>query len=166
MTIQNPKINNNNKILLTREGLDKIQEELNILINITRNEVIKEIQEARAQGDLSENADYDAARNHQAQVESRIKELEVQVENAEIIDQKNIGNKVRIGAVVTLQNLTTNKEHQYRIVGSVEADPFSNKISNEAPLAQAILGASKNDVILIDSVETPYKVKITNITSK
>ncbi len=156
----------NKKILLTSEGLAHIKAELSNLVNVTRNQVIKEIQEARAQGDLSENADYDAARNRQAQVESRIKELETQVDNAQIIDQKHIGNKVQVGAIVTLKNLKTNKEHEYTIVGSVEADPFANKISNESPIAKAIMGATKNDVILVKNIESPYKVKIINIKSK
>ncbi len=156
----------NNKILMTREGLENSKIELKELVNVTRNEVIREIQEARAQGDLSENADYDSARNRQAQVESRIKELENRIEKAEIIDQKHIGNTVKIGAVVTLENMTTKKSKEYTIVGSVEANPFDNKISNEAPLAQAILGASKNDIIVINNVEKPYKVKIISIKSK
>ncbi len=159
-------ITDSNKILLTSEGLEKIKTELDHLINVVRNDVIKEIQEARAQGDLSENADYDAARNHQAQIESRIKELETQVENAQIIDQKHIGNKVQIGAIVMLRNLKTKTDHSYTIVGSVEADPFDNKISNESPLAQAIMGFGKDDVILVNNVENPYKVKIINIKSK
>ena len=144
---------------LTQEGLDEIKKELEELKLVKRPEVIEALKEARAQGDLSENAEYDAARNEQAIVESRIKELEAMVENATVIEKTN-SDVVSIGSNVTLEYVEDNEKEEYSIVGSKEADPFSNKISNESPIAKAILGQKKGATVSVDSPNGKYDVKI------
>ncbi|AHI54164.1 transcription elongation factor GreA [Spiroplasma sabaudiense Ar-1343] len=149
------------EIILTAEGLEDLKKELDHLINVTRKDVIKELVEARAQGDLSENADYDAARNRQAEVEARIKEVENMISKAKVIDssKKSVGD-VKIGSLVTVKNLKTNKELEFKIVGAIEADPFKNMISNESPLAKSILGLSIGDTVEVREVREPYKITI------
>lgn len=159
---------NNEKFYVTQEGYDDLQRELNQLIHVTRQEVIVELQEARAQGDLSENADYDAARDHQAQVEARIQEVEALLKKAEIITESD-GKKARrnavvhIGSVVTLKDLSDDTENTYTIVGTIEADPFENKISNESPVARAIMEHKAGDVVTIKMVNEPYDVEIISV---
>ena len=150
------------KFYVTEEGLDELKKQLDELIHVTRNEVIEELKAARAQGDLSENADYDAARDRQAKVEAKIKELEYQIKNAEIIKDKKSGKTVRIGSSVELQELDTKSKITYKIVGSVEADPLNGLLSNETPLAIAILDKKVGDVVTVE-VDKPYDVKILNI---
>lgn len=153
-----------NKVYLTNEGFLEIEEELNHLKEVKRPEVIKALKDARALGDLSENADYDAARNEQAQVEGRIAELEKLLETAELIETKNT-DKVSLGATVKIEYLDDDDDdvEEYRIVGSKEADPSNNKISNESPLARAIMNAKVNDVCVVDSPNGNYEVKVIEI---
>ena len=151
------------KVYLTQEGYDEIKEELDNLINVKRPENIIAIKEARALGDLSENADYDAARNEQAEIEARIKKLESIIENVEIIEQVNtdevgLGNTVKISYVDDEDDLD-----EYKIVGSQEADPFESKISNESPIAKALLGHKVGDVVSVDSPNGSYEIKIVEI---
>ena len=127
-----------------------------------RPEVIKSLKEARALGDLSENAEYDAARNEQAVVEARIKELETMIENAEIISAINT-NVVSIGTKVKIEYIDDNEIEEYSIVGSKEADPFLNKISNESPIAKAIIGLKVGNIVSVDSPNGKYDVKIVDI---
>lgn len=151
------------KFYVTEEGLQDLKKQLDELIHVTRNEVIEELKAARAQGDLSENADYDAARDHQAKVEARIKELEYQIKNSEIIKDKRSGGKtVRIGTTVEVQELDTKNKLTYKIVGSVEADPLNGLLSNVTPLAEAILDRKVGEVVTVQ-VDKPYDVKILNI---
>ena len=150
------------KFYVTEEGLDELKKQLDELIHVTRNEVIEELKAARAQGDLSENADYDAARDHQAQVEAKIKELEYQIKNSEIIKDKKSGKTVRIGSTIEIQELDTKNKITYKIVGSVEADPVNGLLSNVTPLAEAILDKKVGDVVTVE-VDKPYDVKILNI---
>ncbi|MBQ6493868.1 MAG: transcription elongation factor GreA [Erysipelotrichaceae bacterium] len=150
------------KFYVTEEGLNDLKKELDTLIHVTREEVIEELKAARAQGDLSENADYDAARDHQAKVESRIKELEHQIKNAEIISEKRKTSFVRIGSTVEIQELDTKNKLTYKIVGSVEADPLNGLLSNVTPLAEAIMDHRANDVVTVN-VDVPYDVKILKI---
>ena len=150
------------KFYVTEEGLDELKKQLDELIHVTRNEVIEELKAARAQGDLSENADYDAARDHQAQVEAKIKELEYQIKNSEIIKDKKSGKTVRIGSTIEIQELDTKNKITYKIVGSVEADPVNGLLSNVTPLAEAILDRKVGDVVTVE-VDKPYDVKILNI---
>ena len=148
---------------LTQEGLDEIKKELEELKMVKRPEVIEALKEARAQGDLSENAEYDAARSEQAIVESRIKELEAMVENVKVIEKTNT-DVVSIGSNVIIEYIDDNEKEEYSIVGSKEADPFSNKISNESPIAQAILGQKKGTTVSVDSPNGKYDVKIVAIS--
>lgn len=152
-----------NKVHVTQKGLEALQDERNNLIHVVRKEVIEELKAAREQGDLSENADYDAARDRQSRVEARINELEVMLNNIEIIEESKIGPKVvRLGSTVKMLDKQLNKEFIYGIVGSVEADPLNSKLSNETPLAQALLGSSIDDVVTVE-VEDAYEVVILDI---
>lgn len=151
------------KFLVTKEGLDELIKEQNRLIHVVRDEVIRELQEARAQGDLSENADYDAARDHQARVEARIRDLEAMIANAQIIEEDKKGHAskaVALGSTVTIVDLSTNEEETYTVVGSIEADPLNGKLSNITPLATFLMDHKVGDVVEITNVEEPYKVKI------
>lgn len=152
----------NKTIYLTEEGLEELTKELEELKTVKRAEVIQALKEARALGDLSENAEYDAARNEQAMVEGRIKELEIMIENVEIISGKSNG-EVTIGSTVNLSYVGDDEEEEYKIVGSQEADPFQNKISNESPLAQAILGHKKGEIVTVDSPTGEYDVEILEV---
>lgn len=140
------------KVYLTDEGFLELEQELNELKNVKRPAVIKALKEARALGDLSENADYDAARNEQAQVEGRILELEKIMENVEIIEKGNT-DTVSLGMTVKVNYIDDDDDEieEYRIVGSKEADPSNNKISNESPLARAIMNARVGDICSVES---------------
>ena len=153
-----------NKVYLTNEGFLEIEEELNHLKEVKRPEIIKALKDARALGDLSENADYDAARNEQAQIEGRILELEKILETAEIIEKRDT-DKVGLGTTVILRYLDEDDDEtdEYKIVGSKEADPSKNKISNESPLAQAIWGAMAGDERTVDSPRGKYRVEIVEV---
>ena len=153
-----------NKVYLTNEGFLEIEEELNHLKEVKRPEVIKALKDARALGDLSENADYDAARNEQAQIEGRILELEKILETAEIIEKRDT-DKVGLGTTVTIRYLDEDDDdcEEYKIVGSKEADPSNNKISNESPLATAIMNAKAGDVRSVESPNGTYDVEIVEI---
>ena len=135
------------KFYVTEEGLNDLKQELETLIHVKRNEVIADLQDARAQGDLSENADYDAARDNQAKIEARIKELENQIKNAEIITEKRRSNFVRVGSIVEIQELDTKAKLTYKIVGSIEADPLNGKLSNASLVGQHLLGSKAGDVL-------------------
>ena len=153
-----------NKVYLTNEGFLEIEEELNHLKEIKRPEIIKALKDARALGDLSENADYDAARNEQAQIEGRIAELEKILETAEIIEKRDT-DKVGLGTTVKIKYLEEDDEdiEEYRIVGSKEADPSNNKVSNESPLARGIMGAKVGDECVVESPNGSYRVEIIEI---
>ena len=150
------------KIYLTSEVFLEIEEELNNLKNERRPEIIKALKDARALGDLSENADYDAARDEQAKVEGRILELEKILEKATIIESSKDG-KVGLGSTVTIYYIDDEEEEEYMIVGSKEADPSENKVSNESPLAKAIMGAKEGDVRSVESPNGKYDVKIVSV---
>lgn len=154
----------NEEIIVTKEGYRKLNEELRNLIDNVLPEVIEQLKEARAQGDLSENADYDAARNRQAEVEGRIAKLQNQIENAKVIDDtddKN-ANVVKIGYYVTIRDLSDGIETRYQIVGSTESDPNNLKISNECMLVKSILGHKVGEVVQV-KVARPYEVEILKI---
>lgn len=155
-----------NKVLLTLSGIEKLKKEREDLINIERPRVIEELQAARAQGDLSENADYDAARDKQAALESRIKEIDNMLQHAEIINEDDTDIAiVKPGTTVTLLDLADNVEETFTIVGSFETDPANGKISNESPLAKAIMGHSITEIVTV-AVEEPYEVRILKIEYK
>ena len=153
---------NKNVVYLTQEGLDELKKELDELINIKRPENIQAIKEARSLGDLSENAEYDAARNEQAQIEARIKQLEKMLENVSIIEDVAT-DKVSIGNTVSIKYVDDDEEDEDKIVGSQEADPFESKISNESPIAKAILNKNVGDIVEVESPNGSYKIEITSI---
>ena len=153
-----------NKVYLTNEGFLEIEEELNHLKEVKRPEVIKALKDARALGDLSENADYDAARDEQAQVEGRIKELEQLLEKAELIEKRDT-DKVGLGTTVKIKYIDDDDDdvEEYRIVGSKEADPSNDKISNESPLAKGVMGHKVGEVCTVESPNGNYHVEIIEI---
>ena len=154
------------KTLLTLQGYQELKDELDNLINVKRPENIKAIKDARSLGDLSENADYDAARNEQAQIEGRIKQLEKLLENVEIIDSlKQDKGVVSVGNTVSIKYMDdSNDVEEYQIVGSQEADPFACKISNESPIARALMDHKVGDVVDVESPNGVYQVEITAIS--
>ena len=155
---------NSDKIYLTDQGFLELETELDELKNVKRPLVIKALKEARALGDLSENADYDAARSEQAIVEGRIQELEKIIENAHIIE-KGSTDSVSLGTTVKIKYIGDDDDdiEEYLIVGSKEADPSNNKISNESPLALAIMNKKCGDVCSVNSPNGTYDVEIVDI---
>lgn len=154
----------NERIPISQSGLDELNKELRQLIDVERPEVIEDLKAARAQGDLSENADYDAARDRQARVEARIRELESIIANVEIIDEAfdQVHKTVSLGAKVTIHDLDIDEIETFTIVGSIEADPENGKLSNVSPLAIAMMDSKVDDVVTVN-VEEPFQVKILNI---
>ena len=150
------------EVYLTSEGFIKLEEELDHLKKVERPEVIEAIKEARALGDLSENAEYASAREKQGKLEARIKEIEYILENAIIIENNNDG-KVKVGSVVTIKYVSDGEEEEYSIVGTNEADPFENKISNESPIAIAIMGKQEKDVVSVESPNGSFDIEILKI---
>ena len=155
--------NEKKEIFLTKEGLSELQAELDDLKQNVRPEVIGQIKEARAQGDLSENAEYHAARDRQGQVEARIKELEYLIDNATMIDEDKKSNTVQVGSTVEIKYIDDGEVETYYIVGSTEADPFENKISNESPIAKGIMGKKKGTVVTIESPNGNYDIEIVSL---
>ena len=152
---------NQKEVYLTQEGLDELKKELDNLINVRRPENIIAIKEARALGDLSENAEYDAARNEQAQIEARIKTVEKMLENVKIITKADT-SKVSLGTTVAIKYVDDDDDDEgdeYKIVGSQEADPFESKISNESPIAQALLDHKVGDIVTVDSPNGSYQLE-------
>ncbi len=150
------------KVRVTQEGFDELRKEQEHLIHVVRKEVIEDLQAARAQGDLSENADYDAARDRQARVEARIRELENIFNNIEIIDVQGGSRVVKLGAQVTIRSRDGFVE-TYTIVSSVEADPMNGKLSNVTPLAVALMDRMVGDEEIEVEIEPREYVKIIDI---
>ena len=151
------------KIYLTQQGFEELKSELDNLINVKRPTNIQAIKEARALGDLSENADYDAAKNDQAEIEGRIKKIEKMLENVEIIE-KGDSSVVSLGTTVSIKYVDDEDEtDEYQIVGSQEADPFMSKISNESPIAKAIMNKKVGDIVEVESPNGVYKIEIIDI---
>ena len=138
---------------ITAEGLRKLEEELAQRKGAIREEIVERLKEARAQGDLSENSEYDQAKEDQGKNESRIVELEQMIKTAVIIDTTASGKEgiVSLGCTVVLKDVETGEEETYAIVGTTEADPFNNKISNESPVGSAILGKKVHDVVVANT---------------
>ncbi len=134
---------------LTKEGVEKLRAELEELKDVKRPEIVKQLQEARAQGDLSENADYDAAREAQARTEARIKEIENILDNHKIIRVTSNDDKVNIGKTVKIKFVEKNKEATYKLVGTIEANPAQNLISIESPVGKSVLGAAVGDQVSV-----------------
>ena len=146
------------KNLLTREGLKKYEDELENLKVVRRKEVAQKLKEAREQGDLSENAEYDAAKDEQRDIEARIEELEKILKNVEVVDMEDDSEnleKVSFGLAVKVKDNEFGDEMEFKIVGATEANSLKGKISNESPLGKALIGAKKGDIV---SVEAPAGV--------
>ena len=154
--------NEKKEIFLTKEGLAEVAAELDDLKQNVRPEVISQIKEARAQGDLSENAEYHSAREEQAVIEGRIQELEYMIDHAVIISEE-ASDTVKIGSSVVIQYIGEDDTEEYKIVGSTEADPFENKISNESPIAKALLGKKKGVTVTVESPNGKYDIKLVKI---
>lgn len=151
------------EIILTREGFDKLETELHHLKTVRRREVAKRIKQAREFGDISENSEYEDAKNEQAFVEGRIREIEQMLRNARIIDDEISEEVVHLGRVVSIKDLETGDEITYTMVGSAEADPLNYKISNESPLGKAIMGHRVGDIVEIDAPIGIIKYEITKL---
>lgn len=153
------------KVVLTVEGLRKIEAELEQLKTVRRKEVSQRIKTAIAFGDISENSEYDEAKNEQAQVEERIFKLENMVRNAEIIDDEDISLEViSVGSKVKVLDMEFDEEVVYSIVGSAEADPYEGKISNESPVGDALLGKEVGEVVEIQVPDGIMKYKVLEIS--
>ena len=151
--------------LLTYEGLKKLEEELEYLKTEKRREVAERIKVALGFGDLSENSEYDEAKNEQAQVEMRIIDLENKLRNVKVIDEDEIDTKtVQIGNTVQVLDMEYDEKVEYTIVGSTEVDLANNKISNESPIGKALLGRKKNEVVEVDAPAGVLSFKILKIT--
>lgn len=149
---------------MTKEGLEKLEQELDSLKLVKRPEVIERIKIARSYGDLSENSEYEAAKDEQAFIEGRISTVETMIRYAEIVDNANIDkNEVALGKSVVFQEVGDDEEEEYEIVGTAEADPFSGKISNESPIAQALIGRKVGDVVKIPLPMGEIEVKIVDV---
>lgn len=154
----------NKEFLLTQEGYDKLEEELENLKVVKKKEVAERIKVAISFGDLSENAEYDEAKKEQAQVEERILKLENMVRKAVIIDESKIDlNVVTIGSIVKVKDLEFDEEVEYTIVGSTEADPYDGKISNESPVGKALLGRAAKEVVEVQVPDGVAKFEILEI---
>lgn len=152
------------EIVLTYEGLKKLEEELEFLKSVKRREVADRIKQALTFGDISENSEYDEAKNEQAHVEGRIVQLETMLKNARVIDEDDVSTeKVGIGSKVKILDLEYNEEVEYHIVGSTEADPGKYKISNESPVGRALIGKKKGNMVEVVAPDGIIKFKILKI---
>ncbi|EUJ25035.1 transcription elongation factor GreA [Listeria grandensis] len=150
---------------MTLEGKAKLENELTDLKTVKRKEVVERIKIARSFGDLSENSEYDSAKDEQAFVEGRITTLENMIRNAQIIDASAMSGEVALGNSVTFKELPNGDEETYTIVGSAEADPFEGLISNDSPIAKALLGCKEGDEVSIQTPGGEMNVKITKISA-
>lgn len=156
---------NNKEVKLTREGLQQLEEELEYLKTKKRKEVSEKIKVALGFGDLSENSEYDEAKNEQAQVEARIVSLENKLKNAVVIDENERDtSKVELGATVLIKDIEFDEELKYKIVGSTEADPDEGKLSDESPLGKALLGMSEGKIVDVDAPAGVLKYEILKIS--
>lgn len=154
----------NKEVVLTYEGLQKLEQELEFLKAVKRREVAERIKQALSFGDISENSEYDEAKNQQAHVEGRIVQLENMLKNAKVIDEDDVKTDVvSIGSKVTILDLELNEEIEYYIVGSAEANPSQFKISNESPVGSALMGKKKGTVVEVNVPDGIVKVKIISI---
>jgi transcription elongation factor GreA len=152
------------KTVLTYDGLKRLEDELQDLKVVKRKEIAAKIKEARGQGDLSENAEYDSAKEEQAEIEARIVRLEKMLRNAEVIDEEDVdAESVSLGSNVTILDVEMNEEIEYFIVGSTEADPLNGRISNESPLGLALLSRKIGDTISVEAPDGIIEYKIVDI---
>lgn len=151
------------KFYMTQEGYDAAQKQLEYLTKVKRAEIVERIQEARSHGDLSENAEYDAARDEQAANEGEILELDYKLKNAVIIEESDDKSAVHIGSKVTVYDEELEEEETYTIMGTTEADAMKNVISNESPVGAALLHHKKGDTVTVKAPDGEYKLKIIKI---
>lgn len=152
------------KNILTYEGLQKYEEELHDLKVVRRKEVAQKIKEAREQGDLSENAEYDAAKDEQRDIEARIEELEKILKNAEVVVEDEVDlDKINVGCQVRILDMEYNEELEYKIVGSTEADSLKGKISNESPVGKALIGSKVDDIVEVETQAGVIRYKVLEI---
>ena len=150
--------------VITQEGLEKLKEEIETLSTVKRREVAERIKEAREFGDIAENAEYDDAKNEQAMLEHKIALLEERLLSARVIEKKDIAKDVvSVGSKVRLRDVAANKTFEYQIVGSAEANPAQNKLSNESPVGKAIMGHKKGEVVEVAAPRGSLKFKILEI---
>jgi len=150
--------------LITPEGLENLKEELEVLQTVRRREVAERIKEAREFGDISENSEYDDAKNEQAQVEARISSLEQKLRNARVVDTEHVSTEtVSIGNRVKLRNTDNKETIEYAIVGSAEADPRKGRLSNESPVGKAVLGRKKGEKVTIPAPRGALEYQIVSI---
>ncbi len=153
------------QVMLTDEGLKKYEEELEFLRTVKRKENAEKLKEARAQGDLSENAEYDAAKDEQGMIEARIQELEAMLKNVKIIDENELTNEiVHVGSKIKVHDFEFNEDVYYQIVGSNEADPFNGKLSDESPVGEALLGHKAGDKVEVETPDGIINFEILEIT--
>ena len=152
-------------MILTQDGLEKLKDELDLLSGEKRREVAERIKEAREFGDITENSEYDDAKNEQAMLEQRIAQLEEKLRSAHVIDAKDVSTDVvGVGSIVHVKDEKTGKSQKYTIVGSAEASPAELKLSNESPVGRALLGHKRNDIVSVPVPKGPArKLKITKI---
>ena len=154
----------NEELLVTQEGYDKIVAEHDELVSVKRAEVAERIKEAISYGDISENAEYDSAKNEQAELEERIHELEEMLRKAKIVSEEEMkGDKVNIGLKVTVKDIDTGEKEVFSIVGATESDPFSGKISTESPVGKALIGKKKGETVSIEIPDGVINYKIMKI---
>ena len=152
------------KNILTYEGVKKYEDELHDLKVNKRQEVAQKIKEAREQGDLSENAEYDAAKDEQRDIEARIEELEKILKNVEVVLEEEVDlDKINIGCVVKILDIEFNEELEYKIVGSTEANSLKNKISNESPVGKALIGCEVGDIVNVETAAGTFAYKVLEI---
>jgi transcription elongation factor GreA len=155
-------------VILTPQGLEDLKEKIEYLSTERRREVAERIKEAREFGDISENSEYDDAKNEQAMLERQIAELEDKLRSAQVIDEKSVTNEVvAVGVTVHVKDQKTDKSVKYKIVGSSEANPSENKLSNESPVGKALLGKKRGELVSVPVPRGPArKFKITKIEAK
>ncbi len=152
------------KNILTKDGLESLENELHFLKVERRQEVAQKIKEAREQGDLSENAEYDAAKDEQRDIEARIEEIENILKNAEIVSDDEVNSdKISIGCTVRLKDLDENEEYEYKIVGSTEANVLNGLISNESPVGAALIGKKRNNKVEVETPSGIIRFKVLSI---
>jgi transcription elongation factor GreA len=163
-TFHTKEVGNMTNNFLTQEGFDKLQDELNYLRKGKRQEVADRLREASDGEDLIENAEYEAAKNEQAFVEGRIKELEILLATAKIIDEKVDKDIIQVGSTVTIQEIGSEDKETFTIVGAAEAHPSEGRISNESPLGHALLNHRKGEEVNVSAPDGDYKVKIVKVS--
>lgn len=156
---------NNKEVVLTYDGLKKLEEELENLKSVKRREIAERIKQALSFGDISENSEYDEAKNEQAQIEGRIIQLEAMLKNVKLIDEDEVSTEsVSLGSKVVVLDVEYNEETQYHIVGSTEANPSNHKISNESPVGKALIGAKVGETVEVNVPDGILKFKVIQIT--